>query len=309
MNLGKNAFTPVFGALQAPFSLEVAAAELVPGASMEIPVKFAPVAEGEYAQTLTIDCGVAGQLEVALSGLSTEVPTEVVVCDGNATSANLPIYGYYYDVANSMDQMIYGADMLADLAGKKITYVTFHPTAPLKIYGGEIQLSFKIVDQNGFPELNYQALTDLEVVATAVPVKDDTELTFVLDEPFEYTGGNLAIETKNISTGYYDYVYFFGVNVDGYYPSLYTYGTYQSTDISTFLPKASFGYQKEDMPFVLGDVDGDGEVAIADVAALIDLLLAGGDAPEAADCDKDGEVAIGDVAALIDYLLTNTWND
>ena len=54
-NMGQNAFTPVFGALQAPFSMEVAPAELAAGQSMEIPVKFAPTADGEYAQTLTID--------------------------------------------------------------------------------------------------------------------------------------------------------------------------------------------------------------------------------------------------------------
>ena len=61
---------------------------------------------------------------------------------------------------------------------------------------------------------------------------------------------------------------------------------------------------------MLGDVDCDGEVAIADVSALIDYLL-NGDATDisltAADCDQDGEVAIADVSTLIDYLLNGTW--
>lgn len=63
-------------------------------------------------------------------------------------------------------------------------------------------------------------------------------------------------------------------------------------------------------PALLGDVDRDGEVAIADVTALIDMLL-GGDFADydtwAADCDLDGEIGIADVAALIDYLLTDKW--
>ena len=54
-----------------------------------------------------------------------------------------------------------------------------------------------------------------------------------------------------------------------------------------------------------GDVDHNGSVEIADVAALIDYLLTGGDGicPACADIDGNGEVAIADVAALIDHLL------
>lgn len=61
-------------------------------------------------------------------------------------------------------------------------------------------------------------------------------------------------------------------------------------------------------PIMMGDVDKDGNVGIADVSALIDYLL-NGDATgldlAAADMDGDGEVAIADVSALIDYLLGN----
>ena len=55
---------------------------------------------------------------------------------------------------------------------------------------------------------------------------------------------------------------------------------------------------------LLGDVNGDGEVTIADVSALIDYLMGGGNIDEvAADCDENGIVDIGDVTALIDLLL------
>ena len=59
-----------------------------------------------------------------------------------------------------------------------------------------------------------------------------------------------------------------------------------------------------------GDVNGDGEVNIADVTALIDYLLGGDDSGidiNAADCDQDGNVTISDVTALIDYLLGGSW--
>ncbi len=60
-----------------------------------------------------------------------------------------------------------------------------------------------------------------------------------------------------------------------------------------------------------GDVDGDGNVTISDVTALIDYLLSGnasGVNLTAADCDLDGNITISDVTALIDYLLSSSWN-
>ena len=69
------------------------------------------------------------------------------------------------------------------------------------------------------------------------------------------------------------------------------------------------GYFSEKPDFIRGDVDGDGKVDIADVTALIDLLI-GGDSISnlAADCDQNGSINISDATALIDYLLVGQWN-
>ena len=70
----------------------------------------------------------------------------------------------------------------------------------------------------------------------------------------------------------------------------------------------TFVYQENAGPAVMqGDVDGNGEVGIADVTALIDVLLGGEDAPAAADCNNDNEVGIADVTVLIDFLLSGQW--
>ena len=307
-NKGQLPFTPVFSELNAPFSLEATAAELAPGTTMTIPVKFVADAIGEYAQTLTIDCGEAGLFNVAITAETLEAPAEIVVCDGTTQNANYPVYGYYYDTRNSIDQMIYSEEILADLVGKKITYVTFHPTAALAYGGGKLQLSFKASEQGGFTD--YVAMTDFTVVGTMVPVKGSTDFTIVLDEPYLYEGGNLAIETKNIETGSYGNTYFYGVDVEGYYPSFCQYGSYASTAVSAFLPKATFGYVKEDTPepeVLRGDVNKDTEVNIADVTALIDMLLNDADMIPEADCNKDTEMNIADVTALIDFLLSGQW--
>ena len=55
-----------------------------------------------------------------------------------------------------------------------------------------------------------------------------------------------------------------------------------------------------------GDVNGDGEVNIADINALIDIILGGSSDAEQkirADVNEDGEINIADINALIDIIL------
>ncbi len=58
---------------------------------------------------------------------------------------------------------------------------------------------------------------------------------------------------------------------------------------------------------LLGDVNGDGEVTIADVTALVNILLgkgASGYDHDAADVNEDTDVTIADVVALVKMILT-----
>ena len=57
-------------------------------------------------------------------------------------------------------------------------------------------------------------------------------------------------------------------------------------------------------PTLRGDVNGDGEVNIADINALIDLILTG-ESTEPADVNLDGEVNIADINAVIDIILNS----
>ena len=79
--------------------------------------------------------------------------------------------------------------------------------------------------------------------------------------------------------------------------------TYAHIDGGTSNP----GYFTAKNAALRGDVNGDGQVKIDDVTALINLLLSGNTSAPAADCNLDGKVAIGDVTALINYLLSSTW--
>ena len=70
------------------------------------------------------------------------------------------------------------------------------------------------------------------------------------------------------------------------------------------------GYFTEKPAFIRGDVNGDSNVNISDVTALINYLLshdATGINLEAANCNEDSTINISDVTALINYLLSHSW--
>ena len=47
----------------------------------------------------------------------------LTICDGTETNSNVPISGFNYDLRNTMSQMIYPAEKLADMVNGKITEV------------------------------------------------------------------------------------------------------------------------------------------------------------------------------------------
>lgn len=59
-----------------------------------------------------------------------------------------------------------------------------------------------------------------------------------------------------------------------------------------------------------GDVNGNNEVDISDVTALISYVLTGNGSSLVlanADCTLNGEIDISDVTCLIDYVLRGAW--
>ncbi len=60
--------------------------------------------------------------------------------------------------------------------------------------------------------------------------------------------------------------------------------------------------------FVTGDVNGDGEVNLADVNAIIDIIMSGSDDADMmsrSDVNSDGEVNVADVNTIIDMILNS----
>ena len=233
-NKGANAVTPTVSGLSAPFSTTYASAELASGASVTIPVTFNPTQEGEYIGTMTVNCGDAGTLSVALSGTS---ELALILCDGSTgtlqSNEGIPIYGYYYDTQGTKTRFIYPASKLTALVGKQITSVTFYSTNDrASLNGGE--LSFYAGETDATAALS-ATVDDLTEVWKGPMSPGGNELTFVFDSPMTYSGGNLAFGSNVNIKGTYERLNWYGEKMD------YASACYRNTN-AQFLPKVKIAY-------------------------------------------------------------------
>ena len=95
-------------------------------------------------------------------------------------------------------------------------------------------------------------------------------------------------------------------------PEVHGFFIIEGTDRQFTMPTSNVSVTAtfEEAEFEMGDVNGDGDISIADVTTLIDYLLSGDISLinfDAADCHQDGDISIADVTALIDYLLSGSW--
>ncbi|MBR5171682.1 MAG: hypothetical protein IKW85_14135 [Muribaculaceae bacterium] len=176
---------------------------------------------------------------------------ELTVAEGTETQTMLPVYGFYVDRVGTFDQMIYPADMLTDIVGGQINGLKFYADETgIKFADVTLQLSLKTVDQLGYE--NAIAVTDATVVAEVTPAKGETELTFALNEPFEYAGGNLMVEVRVIATaGDWGSTKFYGVeteNVASYCEYVWSNWGDPSVETKNFLPMATFTYEAGTTP-------------------------------------------------------------
>ena len=172
----------------------------------------------------------------------------LTICDGTETNGNVPISGFNYDLRNTMSQMIYPAEMLTQMQNGTITEVRFYATAGFALGQNSIQLSFNRVDKNDFAD---ETPVDGNLaVSTSSTVPGETELVFTLNEPYEYTGGNLLIETLLLVPGSFKTTNWYGVNT-GYPSGYYQYKFNWSSpfpDTEEFLPKVTFPYEPAASP-------------------------------------------------------------
>ena len=83
------------------------------------------------------------------------------------------------------------------------------------------------------------------------------------------------------------------------------YGEDYGTDTETMFqnPNSFTTYTIQFKTYEKGDVNKDGTVSIADVTALVNMILGKTEKDELADVNADGDVSIADVTALVNIIL------
>ena len=200
-------------------------------------------------------------LSVAMLAVSANAQT-LNVYEGTDVSGQIPVNGLYTDTEGTTSQMIYPADMLTDMTGMMITGIKFFPESTVKVAGCTLQLGLKEVDQDVFDNEAAALITDVTPVATvALDDVNATELVFMLDTPFEYTGGNLLVVFHDTATTEnYASTSFLGTNTDAYSSMCYYNWWWESNTAYQFMPKTEFAYENTDVT-AIGDVNTDKAVA------------------------------------------------
>ena len=208
------------------------------------------------AQTTLSKYGDAGQPKSQTGKVNAPnratVTGSVTAADGTATSTGyqyLPVYGYYFEQAQTT-QMIYTATQLDGLqTGDKITSLTFYPRTQSGSVGtigfssGSITLSLGNTSISEFSSNSALSVSTTQVArVTSYPVSNGA-WTITFTTPFVYTGGNILVQV-NTTSGNYGTTYFFGQDQSNYQSR----NSYGSTNRYYFLPKIKLDYERSDDP-------------------------------------------------------------
>ena len=299
------------------------AAQVEAGAT--ITVTYAPTTAGAHTSKVVIAGGAAETKEVTVTGASSSTP--LITVDPNelsfTTEVNQPVTGTFlvkgYNlqgavklyVVNSTGGFTINKSNITKAAANKgveVT-VTYKPTTignhsadvQLVVTGGET-VYVHLDGTAFFIKANPVMLPADSAYLTSTSFRadwtDGTSAPGVASYTLEYSTGDNTQTITNINTKSYMLDHLItGATYSYKVKTLYVDGTesaWSNTQTIT-LP--------QDQIVIVGDVNKDGRVTIADVTALINMLLSGEDVFPEADVHQDNRLSIADVTALINMLL------
>ena len=200
--------------------------------------------ETEYYARVKAICedGAESEWCDAISFLPTNA-LSLTINDGTSTSEYVPVYGYWTDHLTVSQFVIPAAD-LAALQGTYLNQLTFYATED-NVSWGNAQFE---VYMAGVPSTSIAALADWSVLSLVKAAGSlsivNNQMVVLLDEPYQYDGGNLLIGFRQTTTGTYSYSHWYGQTVtDASYA-----GYDQSVSQRNFLPKMRIEYITSEGP-------------------------------------------------------------
>ena len=296
-------------------------------AGATVTVTYAPTtASNSQTGTITVASPGAESITVSLTGASTATP--VLTADpasltftstvGNPVTDVFTLTGYnlsgavYLAVVNSTGGFSINKSSVTKAAaanGVEVT-VTYKPTS-LGNHTAQVMLRSKDADTiyvnlNGTAEFtketpvmlpaNEQYITTTSFLAEWT---DATAAAGVSGYTLEYgTAGDIHTINNITNKNYLLEELIAGATYSYKVKALYVDNTESAWSNIQYVTLP------EEPAFEIGDVNLDGRVSIADVTALINILLGGEDWPLTADVDQNGSVTIKDVTDLIEILLS-----
>ena len=252
------------------------------------------------APTLTID-KASGHYEGSVRVTITASENDAVIVyttDGSTPTAN-SAQGIGSVSLTFTDNTVLTAGVLYEGKVRNVLqreYI-FHGFVP---YTATVYIKDPTVAPNNWSSVWVYAWDSTGNINDSWPGVQTTATKTIMDQRFYYRTFNVESEdyTFNVVLSQGDSghqsVDVTGINKDIFLEITSTTNKYIVADIT-----AHYGHRK-------GDVNYDGEISIADVTALIDILLSDkvdSDVKPLADINEDKEITIGDVTALIDILL------
>ena len=176
----------------------------------------------------------------AFSSLNAQ--NSLTVYDGGATSAYVPVYGFYADAYQKVDMIMPSAD-LSEMEGGTITNITWYLATPAEaVWGGNFQIYLKEVAET--TPTAYADVTDATLVYEGPLDGTAEKLSIEFTTPYTYQGGNLLIAVRQTEKGTYKSATFKGSEVAGAALQGYSYSSLDAANMNVrdFLPHTMFDF-------------------------------------------------------------------
>lgn len=197
-----------------------------------------------YVAPYDTESETAGEVYMVDSVVTNAFPPACHFTEAESYTSNsyLPVYGLWAD-ADQVNQMLYPASMLSDIAGKSITSMHYYVESGSSNGWNNPTITVKLAEVEA-ATLSGALMTDVEQATVftgtvTATVEDGMVITFA--EPYVYNGGNLLVEFDLANEDGYSSCAFYAFASEN--ASVYTYEGYVIGQ--NYLPAVDFCYIRE----------------------------------------------------------------